>query len=158
MNVFFARKPFSRFLNFCLFVDSFPVAFFLRATRENYFLMNCAGDHFRSPFSLLLRFQCSIITVVFFLLLNFHFPTQQRYILFKKRMKIQSAGAVTFGRHYNPRVNNICRANKIFAFLLPPDTCKCWAKKTVGTKTILTKGGTAKRFNTSLMNKLIRIE
>ena len=43
---------------------------------------------------------------------------------------------------------------KIYAFVLPPETCKRWAKKTVETKAILTRGGTGGKF----MNKLIRIE
>ena len=40
-----------------------------------------------------------------------------------------------------PHVNNIFRA-KLYVFVLPPETFKRWAKKTVWTKAILTRGET----------------
>ena len=47
---------------------------------------------------------------------------------------------------------------KIYASLGPPKTCQKYAKNTLGTKTILSRGGREKMFNRGLMNKLMKIE
>ena len=75
---------------------------------------------------------------VFFILLTFHFPTQQRSIL---RYIFISVPSLPIDAMKIKHVNNVSRA-KIYAFILPPETCKCWAKKTMETKAILTRGGT----------------
>ena len=60
------------------FVDSFPVALFLRATRENYSSMNRRVIIFEVHFRCSEDFDFQFSRLVFFISLSFHFPSQER--------------------------------------------------------------------------------
>ena len=93
--------------------------------------------------------------LVFFSSLAFRFLTPWKNISFKDRIKNIFALLLVFN---NAHINAMCIQVNIYAPLVPPKTCQKYAQNTLGTKTILSRGGREKMFNRGLMNKLMKIE
>ena len=59
---------------------------------------------------------------------------------------------------YTKPISLIDVSGKKYALLVPSKIFQTYAKKALGTKFPLSKGGTSKVFNLTLMNKLMRID
>ena len=56
------------------------------------------------------------------------------------------------------QIHAMCIQVKLYASLVPPETCQKYAQNILGTKMILTRGGREKMFNRGLMKKFMKIE
>ena len=137
---FLARKPFFRFFFF------FPIHSVLYSSLEwQEKIISWWTARWSFSKSIFAALKIILAACQFFILLTFHFRTQQRYILYKDRTKNHL--------RYEKQANNTCRA-KIYAFVLPPEIANVGPRRLWRQKLYLP----GEEQEESLMKKLIRIE